>query len=142
MTDSQYLAFEVAFREAALPRLQALRALLLDNGAADLSEIEGIDHDVSRGLGFVSQGNPHRFVELMLEDGGEHGFEGVSVVMNCSISLSGQIWAPFNFTEEVGISDPSGIEQRMALLEVSSVADAIRAEWDRSEQQVVAERAR
>lgn len=142
MTNDEYLPFEEAFLLAAHPRLVALRAALVDAGIADLVELEVVDHDVSRGLGFQSASKPNEFfVELMLEDGSEHGFDGVSLVLNCSTMASGQIWAPLNYTSDVGMTDPSEIEGRLEFFDAASLCDAILAEWAQFADRPVSERA-
>jgi len=136
MTNEEYLPFEVAFQATARPLLEALRQKLTEQGAGPFTEIDVVDKDVSRGLGFdpAGGGSPDEFtpfVELMLEDGGEHGYEGVGLVMNCSIYFSGQVWAPFNYTESVGMSTPEQVVERILQeFDPSEIAISCLKEWE------------
>lgn len=138
MDSERYGVFEFHFREAALPILEELRASLKRRGFSS-SEIEVVDHDVSRGLAFevspaTNSAAPapmaSRYIELTLEDGDVHGYEGVGLVLSCSIYASGQIWAPGNFTAEVGIESPERIADRFMSFDAESIADAAIREWD------------
>jgi len=131
MNNSQYKAFEAVFEEVARPLLERVRSSLAAHGYDCLSEIVPVDHDVSRGIGFLHTSDDDLYVELMLEDGDAHGFEGVAPLLTCSIFLSGQVWAPYNFTQDVGIVDPAGIAERMESFDPAEVALLIAREWNR-----------
>lgn len=131
MNNRQYKVFEAPFLAVARPLMEQLRSALQERGFEALSEIVTVDHDVSRGIGFVDTTDDDLYVELMLEDGDAHGYDGVAPVLNCSVFLSGQVWAPENFTENVGITRPEGIVERFQHFDPYEVAHRVALEWDR-----------
>ncbi len=132
MTNDEYLPFEAAFRLAATPRLEILREHLAQAFGKTMGPIEIVDHDVSRGLGFQALDDGECFVELMLEDGAEHGFEGVGLNMTCSTLDSGVVWCPGIYTENVGITDPAEIERIfLDAFNARGISSAIATQWSR-----------
>lgn len=131
MKNEQYLTYESKFTEPARKLLESLREQLVSSGLGPFSLIEQTDHDIDRGLEFHLESDPTFSVELRLTDGSEYGFEGVGLMLDCSAYLSGQVWAPGNFTESVGIQDPNEIEVRLSQCPVDGVVECIKAEWVR-----------
>lgn len=70
-------------------------------------------------------------MEIRLTDGDEYGFDGVGLVLECSTYMSGQVWAPGNFTEDVGMTNPDEVEVRLIQFPAEDVANCIKAEWAR-----------
>lgn len=136
MNNDAYEVLEKPFLEVARPLMEQLRQRLIAMGQGPFTEVDVVDHDVSRGLGFqeVDQSSSQHplDVELILNDGDELGYEGVGLVLTCSEYLSGQIWAPGNFTPEVGMTDPQAVVERMStLFDVNAIAQGIVQEWER-----------
>lgn len=133
MNNEQYVVFENAFLQPGRELLEKLREALIQMGRGPFTEIEQTDHDTERGLEFRKVDDPTVFVELRLTDGDSSGFEGVGLIMDCSTYLCGQIWAPGNFTEDVGMTDAADIPVRLATCPVGDVAMMVEAEWMRIE---------
>lgn len=133
MNEKQYRTLEEVFEPLARARLSELAIALADEVAAGFTEIGRVDLDHSRGVGFsaADSTNGAHYVELILTDGDEYGFEGVGLILNCSTFASGQVWAPGNFTEGVGTSDPCELARRLQEMPVADVAGRIRCEWAR-----------
>lgn len=133
MRNEEYEDFERPFREAARPILEALREALISKGLGPLSEIEVLDFDIDRGLGFASE-DPDKtghFVHLVLADGEDRGYEGVGLLMTCSIFPNGQIWAPGNYSMQVGAITVDDLIARLGRLAngVQDYAIAVEREW-------------
>jgi hypothetical protein len=132
MNDALYGVFETQFRAAAIPLVEQLRQRLTDLGLGPFTPVDIVDRDVERGLGFASVLDPGiEFFDLMLHDGDEYGYEGVSLAGYCSIYGSGQVWAPANYTSAVGIVDASELARRLADMDLQAMASDISAEWSR-----------
>lgn len=136
MKNDAYEVFEKPFLEVARSLMEQLRQRLIEMGQGPFTEVDLVDHDASRGLGFleVDQADPQQAfaVELILNDGDELGFQGVGLVLNCSQYPSGQVWAPGNYTPEVGMTDPQEVVERMnTMFDVNSIAQGIVHEWER-----------
>lgn len=136
MKNDAYEVFEKPFLEVARPLMEQLRQRLLVMGQGPFTEVDLIDHDVSRGLGFqeVDQSSSQHALdlELILNDGDELGYEGVGLVLNCSEYLSGQVWAPGNYTPEVGMTDPQAVVERLStMFDVNTIAQDVVQEWER-----------
>jgi len=133
MHNDQYSEFEAVFLPLARGKLAELAAELVNDVANGFAPIEVLDQDVQRGLS-ITEWDPAAdpsFIDLILTDGDEYGFEGVGLVLNCSVFASGQVWAPGNYTEDVGTLDKEELARRLLSLPVSQVADQIRQEWAR-----------
>lgn len=133
MTDEEYLVYEGPFREAARPLLEKIKARLVEMGYGPFSEIEVVDHDIERGLEIRDESNNNgefAFVELKLLDGDEPGFQGVGLVMECSIYASGIVWAPGNWTPDVGVTEVDALVQRIESCPVDDVCNSIAHEWE------------
>jgi len=133
MRNEEYEVFERPFREAARPILEALRASLISKGLGPLSQIEILDFDIDRGLGFGSE-DPDKaghFVHLVLADGEDRGYDGVGLLMTCSTYLSGQIWAPGNYSHQVGTTSEAELLARLGRLAdgLSDYAITVEREW-------------
>lgn len=130
MDNAAYTPFEEAFREAATPLLEQLKEALGQRGFGPFSKIEIIDRDIERGLGFQGISNSDHFVDLMLTDGDVHGFEGVSLMLACSVFGSGCVWAPENYTERVGMTTTTAVTERLHThFDASEIADRVGQEW-------------
>ncbi|MDZ4130904.1 MAG: hypothetical protein U1E02_43045 [Hydrogenophaga sp.] len=130
MTNDEYLGFEGPFRELAKPLMEQLRKTLSEAGYGEMEPVEVVDKDISRGLGFQSTTQPDLFVELMLEDGGEHGYEGVGLYMIASIWGDGVVWSPGNYTEDVAITSVEELRQRFDEVDVGSIALLSMRAWN------------
>lgn len=133
MQEAQYREFEAVFEPLARARLNELSVALAMETRNGFGPIEVLDLDHSRGLCFaeIDAGGEPAYVELILSDGDEYGFEGVGLILNCSIFASGQVWAPGNFTEDVGTLDKDELARRLQAMPVADVAERIRCEWAR-----------
>lgn len=136
MTNDEYLVFENPFRELAMPLLEQLRKTLIEAGYGDLDPVEVVDKDISRGLGFQSPTEPDLFVELMLEDGGEHGYEGVGLNMLASIWGDGVVWSPGNYTEDVSITAMDELKRRFDEFDLGAITLLAMQAWDRTRERV------
>jgi hypothetical protein len=142
MRNEEYEDFERPFREAARPILEAL----ISKGLGPLSEIEVLDFDIDRGLGFASE-DPDKtglFVHLVLADGEDRGYEGVGLLMTCSIFPNGQIWAPGNYSMQVGAITVDDLIARLGRLAngVQDYAIAVEREWKAVDQREAEEAGR
>ncbi len=132
MDNDAYTQIETPFREAAKPLMAQLRTELLTRGSGPFSEVEEIDRDIERGLGFSCTDNPDQFVDLMLTDNDSHGAEGVGLILTCSVYGSGQVWAPGNFTEDFAMTSAEEVLERLSHhFDSSEIADRISREWER-----------
>lgn len=129
MTNDEYLVFERVFRPAATRLLETIRAQLIARGEGPFSDIEVTDHDIDRGLEFRLSSDGGVFVELRLVDGDTYDYEGVGLVLDCSVFASGVVWAPGNYTESVGMTDPAEVVLRIESCRVDDVVEAIASEW-------------
>lgn len=133
MNNQQYIRFELAFLPPATAKLRAIKQILHDVFRVETTPVDTVDHDDERGLGMglVSQceGAHEAFIEMMLTDGGERGYDGCGVLLSCSPRSSGLVYAPYSWTEAVGTTDPQEIVRRVQDLDVVSVSDAIVREW-------------
>lgn len=133
MKEAQYREFEAVFQPLARAKLQELVQALQGEVPDGFGPIELLDHDVQRGLIVCGQGRQEDppYIELVLTDGDEYGFEGVGLVLNCSLFATGQVWAPGNFSKDVGTLDTKELASRLQAMPVAEVADRIRQEWAR-----------
>lgn len=129
MNDAQYTRFEEPFREVARPLMEKLREVLAEMGKGPFTDVAVVDLDVDRGLGFESEDDPDIFVQLMLVDGDEHGYDGVGLNMTCSIMAGGQVWCPGNYTSSVGSRTVEELVERLASFDPGEVALAISSHW-------------
>ncbi|WP_371436344.1 hypothetical protein [Polaromonas sp.] len=131
MDNATYDPLFAAFAVPARERLTELAGLLTARFGHEFTPVEEVDHDIERGMCFARKEDPTLFVELMLTDGDERGFEGAGLLMTCSTRLSGLVWVPFNFSEKVGTNDPVEIKRRLDVLgtEMSVIAEHIQVEW-------------
>lgn len=129
MNPEQYKPFFDAFEPAAKNKLTELAGILSRQYGRVVTDVELIDHDVDQGFGFMVNNNRQLFVELMLTDGDEYGFEGVGLILTCSVMGTGQVWAPDNYTPLVGTTDHQVICDRLAAMDVKQVACSIQDEW-------------
>ncbi|MDO9099706.1 MAG: hypothetical protein Q7V53_03030 [Caldisericota bacterium] len=129
MNNDQYTAFETPFRATARPLIERLRELLTEMGHGPFNDVAVVDLDVDRGLGFEAVDDPEQYVQLMLLDGDEYGYEGVALNMTCSIVPGGQVWAPGNFTSSVGMTTVEALLERLATFEPGEAALAISSHW-------------
>ena len=132
MDNDAYTRIETPFREAAKPLMEQLRTALLAQGLGPFTEVEEIDRDIERGLGFSCTDNPDQFVDLMLTDNDTHGAEGVGLILTCSVYGSGQVWAPGNFTEDFAMTSADEVLERLSTqFEPGEIADRVSREWER-----------
>lgn len=129
MNNTQYQPFFDKFTPLAKQNLEQLAALMARRFDWKLTPIEPVDHDVERGFGFAVEGEPMLFVELLLKDGDEHGYEGVGLMLSCSDRPAGSVWAPGNNTEDVGTLESEELERRLADFDCSTIAESIQQEW-------------
>jgi len=131
VTNDEYELFEKPFRELAMPLMERLRQTLIEAGSfGDMDPVEVVDKDISRGLGFQSKDEPDLFVELMLEDGDAHGYEGVGLNMCASIWADGVVWSPGNYTEDVSITAEEELKLRFEEVDLGSLALLVMQAWD------------
>lgn len=132
MENAEYISFETPFREAARPLMQQLRDALTARGLGPFTEIEVVDQDIARGLGFNCSADPEQFVDLMLTDNDTHGDEGVGLILTCSTYASGQVWAPGNYTDEFALTHPDQVVERLSMqFDPAEIADRVASEWAR-----------
>ncbi|WP_298705695.1 hypothetical protein [Variovorax gossypii] len=137
MDNNEYLFFEKPAAPVMRRTLVAMRDALASLGRV-CTPISKIDHDFERGYGFelehpAAQGPI--CVEFMLTDGDERGYGRADDKPECGLLLSALApdgiflgdWCPFNYSEQVGTSDPEELVSRVALLEPTSLAAAIDA---------------
>lgn len=133
MNDLQYREYESVFEPLAREKLLQLAQALAGDVPGGFGPVETVDMDNERGLGLTqtdATGDP-LWINLMLTDGDEYGFEGVGLVLTCSVYASGQVWAPANYTPAVGTLDKVELARRVAEMPVADVAERIRQEWSR-----------
>lgn len=124
---SEYDQLEAAFLPVARKKLQAIRDGLLTQYGTRTTEIDVIDHDDERGLGFAMEGDDTSAVEFILADGESRKFEGVNVTL--AIEGFGYIYAPNNFTDEIGTKSAEEVVRRTEGLDVQSCVDKIWNRW-------------
>lgn len=137
MNSAQYQPFWKAFESEARPVLERLcLEITRCHPKMWLSAIEVVDHDVERGLGFrvIWPGSNETpladgYVEFMLADGDECGFDGVGVRLECSPMLSGVVYQPYNYTDQVGSRCLEELRRRVQALPISVVAQRVLCEW-------------
>jgi hypothetical protein len=129
MNNAQYQPYFDTFAPLAKQKLDQLGQLLVSRFGWELTPIEPVDHDVERGFGFAVVDDPLLFVELLLKDGDEHGYEGVSLMLSCSDRPAGSVWAPGNYTPSVGTLDSGELVRRLSDFDGSSICEAIHQEW-------------
>lgn len=133
MNNKQYIRFELPFLPPATAKLQAIKQILHDVYRIETTPVDTVDHDGERGLGMglVSQGEGahEAFIEMMLADGDDRGYDGCGVLLSCSPRGSGLVYAPYSWTDQVGTTDPQEIARRVQDLDVVSVSNAIVREW-------------
>ena len=128
MTNTEYEKYEAVFAPIARRKLGELRNTL-STFWKDVGVVEVIDRDVERGLGFVLGNGDDRAVELMLNDGDENGYEGVGLHMTASSYAVGVVWAPCNFTAQVGTTDLAELQARLESMDVRDIAQRVNQEW-------------
>ena len=150
MNSNQYKIFEVAARPAIESAMEALNAQLKARGFRCGRVVE-IDHDTERGMGFSVHyddldGAVH--LEMLLTDGDERAFTKELREPACGLLLSvigpdgtflGE-WSPYNYTPDVGTTDPQEVVRRVGLMSPQHLAESIHgriADWTNS--QVAAE---
>lgn len=142
MDDKQYKVFEDAATPSMLRAMVAVRSELAGLGHA-VYEPSLVDHDFERGVGFELK-HPEAqdlfSVEFILTDGDERGFGRAEGRPECGLLLSviaqdgvflGD-WCPFNYSDQVGASDPGEVVRRVGLLDPRSTAISIHqriASW-------------
>ena len=129
MNNTQYQPFFDTFSPLAMQNLEQLAAVLAQRFDWKLTPIELVDHDAERGFGFAVVDDPSLYVELLLTDGDDRGFEGLGLLLSCSDRPAGTVWAPGNYTEDVGTLDHEELAQRLNDFDVSSICEAIQQEW-------------
>jgi hypothetical protein len=137
MNSAQYQPYWKAFECEARPVLERLcLEIMRSHPKMWLSAIDVVDHDVERGLGFrvVWPGSSEAaladgYVEFMLADGDESGFDGVGVRLECSPMLSGVVYQPYNYTDQVGTRCLEELRRRIQALPISAVAQRVLCEW-------------
>lgn len=154
MTNDQYKIFEVAAKPAIESAMESLNAQLKARGLRCGRVVE-LEHDVERGAGFSVyypdlDGAVH--VEMLLTDGDELAFTKESREPACGLLLSvigpdGTFlgdWSPYNYTSDVGTTDPQEIVRRVGLMSVPDLAESIHgriADWTNSRVEAEAPRA-
>lgn len=145
MNNDQYNTFEVAAKPAIERAMKLLNAELTARGLR-CGRIGDIDHDVERGIGFTVQyadldGAVH--LEMLLTDGDERAFTKEPREPACGLLLSaigpdgtflGE-WSPYNYTPDVGTTDPEEIVRRVGLMDPPHLAECIHgriADWTNS----------
>ncbi|KWT69525.1 MULTISPECIES: hypothetical protein [unclassified Variovorax] len=145
MTNDHYKTFEDAAKPAIESAMEALNAQLKARGLRCGRVVE-IEHDVERGIGFSVHyadldGAVH--VEMLLTDGDERALTRLSCEPACGLLLSvigpdgtflGE-WSPYNYTPDVGTTDPKEIVRRVGLLSPPDLAESIHgriADWTNS----------
>ena len=130
MNDARYSVFYKAFAAHANVQLAAVAELIKNRFGRELTEIRELDFDTEKGFGFGVEGEPELFVELILTDGEERGFDGVGLRLTCSPGLNGFI---FDYVPEPG---PSLEQLNFKLSELSastqnksSIAETIQQKW-------------
>lgn len=140
MDADQYSIFFQSFSQAATPIMQALRSRLMQMGLelGTFSEVEEMDHDIHRGLGFGIEGDFEEsgevpFVELLLTDGEDDREEGqpplVGLKLECSILASGVVWCPGAFTSDAWVSTSEEIDDLLSEFDIDEVAERIKDHW-------------
>ena len=145
MTNDQYKIFEVAARPAIEGAMESLSAQLKARGLRCGRVVE-LEHDVERGVGFSINyadldGAVH--VEMLLTDGDARAFTREPREPACGLLLSvigpdgtflGE-WSPYNYTSDVGTTDPREIVRRVGLMSPPALAESIHgriADWANS----------
>lgn len=138
MKDKEYMRYEIRFLPPATAKLKAIKQILYDVYRVKTTRLDIVDHDDERGIGFglKSSGDETESanafeaqVELLLKDGDVHGYAGCGVMMTCSSYGSGIVYAPYNYTEQVGTTDPREIARRILDLDVVAASASIMQEW-------------
>lgn len=131
MNDATYAPLYAAFAEPAKNHLVALSDLIRKRFGRELTDVKEIDHDSEKGFCFGAEDSPDLFVELILTDGDERGFEGVGLLLTCTPLGDGVVWSPFNYSESVGTQTAEGVVERLQLLDglTSSLAETIQQKW-------------
>lgn len=145
MTNDQYKNFEDAAKPAIESAMKLLNAELTARGLRCGRVVE-IDHDVERGVGFSVHyadldGAVH--LEMLVTDGDERAFTREPREPACGLLLSvigpdgtflGE-WSPYNYTPDVGTTDPQEIVRRVGLMDPRHLAECIHgriADWTNS----------
>lgn len=153
MNNEQYKTFE----DAAKPAMQRAMVSLygeLKRLGLPCAEPTDIDHDIERGIGFEihhPDAEAPIGVEMVLTDGDERAFTAEPRQPACGLLLSvigpGGIflgeWSPYNYTSDVGTSDPQEIVRRVGLMVPEELAAGIHGrivDWTRSQTEAVAPR--
>lgn len=138
MKDKEYMRYKIRFLPPATAKLKAIKQILYDVYRVKTTRLDIVDHDDERGIGFglKSSGDETESanafeaqVELLLKDGDVHGYAGCGVMMTCSSYGSGIVYAPYNYTEQVGTTDPREIARRILDLDVVAASASIMQEW-------------
>lgn len=153
MTNDQYKMFEVAAKPAIESAMKLLNAELTARSLRCGRVVE-VDHDTERGVGFSVHyaeldGAVH--LEMLLTDGDERAFTKEPREPACGLLLSvigpdgtflGE-WSPYNYTPDVGTTDPQEIVRRVGLMVPEELAAGIHGrivDWTRSQTEAVAPR--
>lgn len=158
MDNTTYERFEAAakphiraYLETLLPELErnGFRVIRDDAGAA----VQDIDQDIERGMSLSASYSPHGeddrvFVDVKVTDGEERGFEEenqAGIFLEC-VGMGGFViisHAPYNFQQQVGVSDPAEMPERVKLLPpAAEVASTLKAWTDVHGQTLAAEHPR
>jgi hypothetical protein len=125
MNAEQYQRFFEVFEPIARSKLAQLAGILTRQHGRVVTDVGSV---VNQGFGFLVDNNRSLFAELML-NGAECGFEGVSLVLNCSVLDTGQVWSPGKHTPLVWIKDRLVLSERLSYMDVQALAGRIQKEW-------------
>ena len=136
MDDVLYSRFEAVAKPYANEFLRKLLPELKKRGyqavvsGSDKDPINVIDRDVERGWGLEISFGKHTdeervFLDVMITDGDERGFEkpNQAGVLLEGIAMGGDVvlsHTPYNFTREIGVSEPWEIAERVRQLPSAS----------------------
>ncbi|CAN7769871.1 hypothetical protein LJR290_007468 [Variovorax sp. LjRoot290] len=135
MTNDQYTVFEAAAKPSMQQAMAAIYAELQRLGV-ECDTPSDIDHDVERGIG-IEIHHPGAEcaigVEFMLTDGDARAFTAEQREPECGLLLSvigpGGVflgdWSPYNYSDEVGTTDPEEIVRRVGLMTPVDLARSI-----------------
>ena len=143
MDNDTYSKFFAVFEAVAKPILEEARKQVQREYGILCESVEVIDHDVERGLGFIAKSTTEAntdlvFVELMLTDGDERGYYAGADVPTVGLMMTvteadgtelAQI-APYNFTKQVGTSDPAELARRLTdYFNSDDIASIVNDAW-------------
>lgn len=153
MNNDQYKIFEDAAKPAMQRAMEALFAELKRLGLR-CDEPADVDHDIERGIG-IEIHHPGAEaaigVEMLLTDGDERAFTSEPRQPACGLLLNvigpGGVflgeWGPYNYTSDVGATDPQEIVRRVGMMVPEELAAGIHGrivDWTNSQTEAVAPR--